>query len=39
MKRLLPIALLCLALTSCGDRVRYNCDDTPNNGLTERRCP
>jgi hypothetical protein len=39
MKRLLPIALLCLVLTSCADRVRYNCDDTPNNGLTERRCP
>jgi hypothetical protein len=40
MKRLSLIALLCLALTSCADRVRYNCDDLTNpNGITERRCP
>jgi len=39
MKRMLLASLLCLALTSCADRVRYNCEDTPNNGLTERRCP
>jgi len=39
MKRGLLTLLLCLALSSCADRVRYNCEDTPDNGLLERRCP
>jgi hypothetical protein len=40
MKRLLLTLSLCLALSSCADRVRYNCDDITNpNGITERRCP
>jgi hypothetical protein len=38
MKRLLLTTLLLLTLTSCADRVRYNCEDTPNNGIFERRC-
>jgi len=40
MKRLSLIALLCLTLSSCADRTRYNCEDLNNpNGITERRCP
>ena len=39
MKRLSLTLLLCLALTSCADRIRYNCDDLTNpHGITERRC-
>jgi hypothetical protein len=40
MKRILLAFSLCLALTSCADRVRYNCDTKPanHNGITERRC-
>jgi hypothetical protein len=39
MKRLLLTFSLCLVLSSCADRVRYNCDDlkTPN-GFTEGKC-
>ena len=39
MKRLSLTLLLCLALSSCADRVRHNCDTTKANGLLERRCP
>jgi hypothetical protein len=39
MKRLSLTLLLCLALTSCADRVRENCDTTQADGLLERRCP
>jgi hypothetical protein len=39
MKHLSLIALLCLALSSCADRVRENCDTTKADGLLERRCP
>jgi hypothetical protein len=39
MKRLSLTLLLCLALSSCADRVRQNCEDTKANGLLERRCP
>lgn len=38
MKRCSLVALLCLALTSCADRVRENCDTTKADGLLERRC-
>jgi len=39
MKRLSLTLLLCLALTSCADRVRYNCDDLKNpSGITEGKC-
>jgi hypothetical protein len=39
MKRLSLTLLLCLALSSCADRVRYNCDDLTNpNGNLERKC-
>jgi hypothetical protein len=39
MKRLLLTISLCLALSSCADRVRENCETTKANGLLERRCP
>jgi hypothetical protein len=38
MNRLLTTILLVLSLTACADRTRYNCEDTPNNGIFERRC-
>lgn len=39
MKRLLLTLTLCLALASCADRTRHNCETTKANGLLERRCP
>ena len=39
MKRLVLTLFLLTTLTSCADRTRYNCEDTPNHGLLERRCP
>ena len=41
MKRFVPMLCLltCLALTSCADRTRQNCETTNANGLLERRCP
>jgi hypothetical protein len=39
MKRFVLLLFVCLTLTSCADRTRYNCDDITNpNGITERRC-
>jgi hypothetical protein len=39
MKRAMLMLSLCLALSSCADRVRENCDTTRADGLLERRCP
>jgi hypothetical protein len=39
MKRFALLLFVCLTLSSCADRTRYNCETTPDNGLLERRCP
>ena len=39
MKRLLLTFSLCLALSSCADRVRHNCETTTANGFLEKKCP
>lgn len=39
MKRALLTLSLLLALSSCADRVRENCETTRADGLLERRCP
>jgi hypothetical protein len=38
MKRLLLTLTLSLALTSCADRIRENCETTKATGTFERRC-
>jgi hypothetical protein len=38
MKRLLLTLTLCLALSSCADRTRQNCETTTANGIFERKC-